>query len=108
MTEPGDTPETVALRYVREELSTLRASMHDELAAMRTDIANLAQELRSHTADQGPRIAVLEHRIGEVEQRVEQVSKDRTADRRLRVTVVVSLVVAVLGWVPSAIVLFGG
>lgn len=66
MTQP-DTPTGVALQYVREELSNLRTAVHDELAGMRSDISGLAGELRGHMAEQGPRLAVVEHRIGEAE-----------------------------------------
>ncbi|MCR3719126.1 MULTISPECIES: guided entry of tail-anchored proteins factor 1 [Prauserella salsuginis group] len=112
MTRPGDTATDVALRNMGHELSTLRASMHDELAAMRTDIATLAQELRAHTADQGPRLAVLEHRADQAERAIADLeSKRDTArieTRRLVGTSVTAVIVALLGWVPPIITWIGG
>lgn len=87
MTQP-ENPTGVALQYVREELATLRAAVHDELTAMRTDLSGLAGELRGYSAEQGPRIAVLEHRVGECEKDILSVKltfekvQEKSGDRR--------------------------
>ncbi len=76
----ADTPTDLALKYVREELSTLRASVHDELAAMRTDLGALAAEMRSHTAVIGPQIAVILHRLDTHDKDLEEIRQQRQSD----------------------------
>lgn len=103
-----DSPTEVALRYVGQAVDTLRATVHDELAAVRTDLTALGAELRTHAAEQGPRIAVLEHRLTEAEKDIATVQQERdhervtreqerAADRRLRVQLLVAVAVCVLG-----------
>lgn len=102
MSQP-ETPTGVALQYVREELSNLRAAVHDELAAMRTDLSGLAGELRGHTAEQGPRIAVVEHRLTEAEKDIAALQADKRTASSHRWTLVTAVAVAVLAWVPNLI-----
>jgi hypothetical protein len=117
MTQP-ETPTGVALQYVREELSTLRGTVHDELGAMRKDVSTLAGELRAYSSEQGPRIAVLEHRLGEAEKdlitqkaehdkEIVKLLEGRRGDRTLKWTVATAIIVAVLAWVPPLITLMG-
>jgi hypothetical protein len=84
MTSPdAQTATDVALRYVREEF-----------AAVRVDISGLAGELRAYTTEQGPRVAVLEHRLAEAE-------KDRASKKdtwRTWGTIAVAVVSVVLAW----------
>jgi len=114
-----ESPADVALRYVRDELTTLRATMHDELAAVRADISDLAATLRGHMAEQGPRIAVLEHRIGETEKDIAEVrhaceadiaeiKQAREADRSKRWTLWMAVVASVLSFIGSLILHFMG
>ncbi|MCI2421517.1 hypothetical protein MOQ72_29190 [Saccharopolyspora sp. K220] len=103
-----ETPADVALHYVREELSTLRATMHDELAAVRADISELAATLRGHMNDLGPRIAVLEHRIGESEKDIAEIKSERDSDRSKRWTVWIALLASVLSFVGSLVLNFMG
>lgn len=99
-----ESPTDVALRYVAQQVETMRVSMHDELAAMRNDLGTLAAELRMHV----PQIAVIAHRVSEVEKDVAVIQTDRTnekverereraADRRLRLQLIFGVVVCVLG-----------
>ncbi|MGW5647510.1 hypothetical protein [Saccharopolyspora sp. NPDC003762] len=99
----AETPADVALRYVRDELSTLRATMHDELAAMRADISELAATLRGHMAEQGPRIAVLEHRIGKTEKDIDEIKQARESDRSKRWAVWMALLASVLSFIGSVV-----
>lgn len=118
MSQQPESPTGVALQYVREELSTLRSAVHDELGAMRKDVSTLAGELRAYSGEQGPRIAVLEHRLGETEKdlitqnaqhdkEMAKILEGRRGDRTLRWTVATSVIVAVLAWVPHLIALIG-
>lgn len=81
MTQP-ETPTGVALQYVREELSNLRAAVHEEIAGMRTDISGLAGEFRGHMAEQRPRIAVVEHRLKECEKDIVTI---QASDHEMRI-----------------------
>jgi hypothetical protein len=93
-----ESPTDVTLRHVREDV-----------AAMRGDISGLAAELRAHMQEQGPRIAVFEHRLADVEQDVEtvrQVLQGNTAERtRGRWGIATAITVAALSWVPNVITL---
>lgn len=110
MTEPGDTPESVALRYVREELSTLRATMHDEMAAIRKDIMALSQEFRSQSHDLQPRVARLEERQDGTDRRLDNVEQQRSADRGLMARWWAPIIAAVVSGLLAAglTVLLGG
>lgn len=78
-----------ALNYVREELKNIRS-----------DLASLASELRQYTSEQGPKMAVLEHRLGSVEKDVSELQKTPLEDRKMRMGLYTSLTVSVLSWVP--------
>lgn len=106
MSQP-DTPTGVALQYVREELANLRTAMDGSLAGMRSDISGLAGELRGHMAEQGPRLAVVEHRLTEAEKDVAALQAAGTDDKRLRWTLATAIAVAVLAWIPDLITLIG-
>lgn len=77
MTDPNGT--SVALQYVREELNALGQRMHTELAALRGEVGQLAGEMRAHMTEQGPRMAVLEQRVGENEK---DIVEERAARER--------------------------
>lgn len=122
MTAPESTTD-VALRYLGQQFAEFRTSMHDEIAALRTDLAGLGVEMRSHMAAVGPRIAVLEHRVDEAERDLKQAAIDRSAEvaavkqqheqdmaeiraakkdsKAERVAIALALLTAALAWVPS-------
>jgi hypothetical protein len=87
----------VALQYVREEL-----------AAMRSDISVLAGELRGHAVQMAPRIAIVEHRIADIEGDLKAIQLAGTDDKKLRWTVITAVLVAVLAWIPDLLTLIGG
>lgn len=60
---PPESHTDVTLRFVREEIAALRTTMHDELTGVRTDLSALAVEMRL----QVPKVAVLEHRVSQLE-----------------------------------------
>ncbi|SFE54471.1 hypothetical protein SAMN04487819_11659 [Actinopolyspora alba] len=103
-----ETPTDVALGYVKEQLDGLRTSMQDELAAIRSDLSAITSEMRSHMAEHGPRVAVLEHRVAQAEQNLANLQAARTRDRGLRWALLVAIIGAVLGWVPTLVTLTGG
>lgn len=76
----------------------MRTTVHDELAAMRTDISGLAGELRGYTAEQGPRVAVLEHRLTESEKDIAEIKAAKKDNKLLWCTVALSVLSAVLSW----------
>lgn len=105
----NETAADVAMRYIRDELSTLRASMHEELAAIRIDLSELSAEMRGHMAEHGPRVAVLEHRLGQAEAAIAEVKNARTTDRAQRWGVWMAVLAAVLSTtVPTILKLVGG
>lgn len=97
MTDP--TGSGVALQFLKEEFSNLRSSVHEELSATRADLSTLAAELRSYTARQEPRIAVLEHRQTELEKDMKEAQAARKDNR----AVWVAFAVAAAAWVPDLI-----
>lgn len=92
----NETPADVALRYVRDELSTLRGAMHDELSAIRSDLSDLAGEMRAHMTEHGPRVAVLEHRVAEAERTLAALHDQRSGDRAQRWAVWMTVLAALL------------
>ncbi|PXY33545.1 hypothetical protein BAY59_10710 [Prauserella coralliicola] len=69
MTNPGESPTDVALRFIRDDIAALRANVQGELSAIRTEFA----EVRAH----GAKIALLEHRVVQLES-----EQQKTGDRR--------------------------
>lgn len=98
MTDPT-TPTGVALQFLKEEFSNLRGAVHEELAATRAGVSDLATELRNYTAKQEPRIAVLEHRQTELEKDMKEAQASRKDNR----AVWVAFAVAAAAWVPDLI-----
>lgn len=105
MSDPGN-GTGIALQYVREELAGLRSSVDAALNGVRSDLANLAGELRGYVNEHGPALAVMTHRLAEAEKDIatiraekaateEQARRDRTA---LRVAVAVAVLSGLLSW----------
>lgn len=107
MTDPSG-QENVLLRYMREEMSTLRATMHDELAAIRKDIMSLSQELREASNEQRPRIAKLEQRADRLERDIDEIKQERTTDRGLRIRMWSAVAAAVISPVLSGVFVWVG
>lgn len=107
MTTSEDASNT-ALRYVRDELATLRGSVRDDMSTLRAAIDLLSNQLRLFGVEQLPRIAVLERRADDAHADVLELKADRAADKRARgqlvtglvVGLVVAVVSAVLAWLP--------
>lgn len=109
MTEPGDTPETVALRHLQQDIAGLRSMFHEELSGIRKDITSLSGEMRSQTEDVQPRIATLEIRTGRNESDIEEMKQHKVDDRSTKIRMWSTLGAAALGVVGSwAFSMFGG
>lgn len=76
MSHPGEGPTEVAMRFIGQQLETLRVTMHDELAAMRNDFTVLATDVRSQVRT----IAVLEHRVGEHDRDISELAAKHDKD----------------------------
>ncbi len=92
--EPGN-PAT--WQYVREELTALRTDLHGELGGVRTDLADLARDLRSHMMQQGPEIAVIKRRLDEVERDVAELQTSKKDTVKQWVAIAVALLGVILG-----------
>lgn len=108
--------DDAALRYVREELSTLRG----DITTVRTSIDTLARDLREFIAAQLPRLAVLEQRADDItnditelratlgntathDKRIADLETARTDERRARRQLVTGLAVGLILAVFSAV-----
>ncbi|MGI8308402.1 hypothetical protein [Saccharopolyspora hattusasensis] len=88
-------PETsadVALSYVQREL-----------AGIRTELSDLAAEMRAHVAAHGPRVAVAEHRLDQIEGDITEMQTARNSERSQRWALWIAVLAALLGWVPTLI-----
>lgn len=89
----GPDANALTVRYVREELYSLRASMSEDVRSVRAAVDSLAADLRATLNAQAPKIAVLERRaddantdiaelraaaerVGELERRAAAVDRD--------------------------------
>ncbi|MER7009884.1 hypothetical protein ABT324_00450 [Saccharopolyspora sp. NPDC000359] len=85
-----ETPADVALNYVQREL-----------AGIRTELSELAAEMRAHVAAHGPRVAVAEHRLDQIEADLTAMQAARDRDRSQRWALWIAVLAALLGWIPS-------
>lgn len=90
MTAPDPT-NTIILQFIREELASVRTSMHDELTGLRADFSSLSDKLGGHITDTASRVAVLEHRVDEIS----ADDQSEKAVRRANVTLALGTVMAI-------------
>ncbi|WP_143254630.1 hypothetical protein [Amycolatopsis azurea] len=94
--EPGN---IVTWQYVREELAALRTDLHGELGGVRTDLADLARDLRAHMMQQGPEIAVIKRRLDEVERDVAELQTSKKDTWKYWGSLALMALGVVLSWV---------
>ncbi|WP_143254247.1 hypothetical protein [Amycolatopsis keratiniphila] len=93
--EPGN---PVSWQYVREELAALRTDLHGELGGVRTDLADLARDLRAHMMQQGPEIAVIKRRLDEIERDVADLQMSKKDTWKFWGTIAVAVLAVVVSW----------
>lgn len=91
-----ETPADVALTYVQREL-----------AGIRTELSDLAAEMRGHVAAHGPRVAVVEHRVDQIEADLTAMQAASDRERSQRWALWIAVLAALLGWVPTLIQTIG-
>ncbi|MGV9364532.1 hypothetical protein [Amycolatopsis sp. NPDC003731] len=80
MTTPDPT-NTIILQFIREELGTVRTSMHEELTGLRADISGLSDKLGGHITDTASRVSVLEHQHRVQAAEISEMRADDRAER---------------------------
>lgn len=80
VTQPGETPTDVAMRFLGEKFELLRVTIHDELAALNAGQKALADEVRQHI----PEIAVLKDRDQRRSQDIANLNDALEAERDAR------------------------
>ncbi|KFU81024.1 hypothetical protein BB31_11625 [Amycolatopsis lurida NRRL 2430] len=73
--------------------------MHGELGGVRTDIADLARELRAHLLEQGPEIAVIKRRLDEHDRAITEIQTSKKDTWKYWGSLAAMALVAVLSWV---------
>lgn len=80
MTTDPATTDAIAVRFVREEMANLRASMREDTLSLRASVDSLATELRATIGAWAPRLAVLERRADDANTELAEL---RTAAARV-------------------------
>ncbi|EMD22927.1 hypothetical protein B0293_23835 [Amycolatopsis azurea DSM 43854] len=73
--------------------------MHGELGGVRTDLADLARDLRAHMMQQGPEIAVIKRRLDEVERDVAELQTSKKDTWKYWGSLALMALGVVLSWV---------
>ena len=94
-----DATNDLVVQVIRGEISGVR----DEIAGIRDDVSRIAAQVQGMAAEQGPKLAVLEHRVAEAEADIKNIHADRVREN----TQMWGLKVAAFGAVLAALLSMG-